>query len=176
MARSADLPGLRLPVVVSARRAQAPKSVAMVRSSGPESDSSRRWRKRISSRMLRLSLDARLSVPRQTIGAPFQHRAIGMRGMAEPGMGPRAEGDGHAVAAGRGLGTELPEVVRLEVSAVGDQPVGVAQLAATDVVGRPRADRLPFVVPGTDLFEETPHRAVAVLQQPQFLGHLGQVG
>ena len=85
--------------------------------------------------------------------------------MTEAGMGPRAVGDRHAVAIGGGLGTELPEVVRLEVSPVGDEPVGVAKLAATDVVRRPRADRLPFFVPGADLFQKMPQRAVSALQQ-----------
>ena len=46
---------------------------------------------------------------------------------------------------------------------MGDQPVGVAQLAAADVVGRTGTDRLPVVVPGTQVFEEAAQRAVAVL-------------
>ena len=59
---------------------------------------------------------------------------------------------------------------------MGDQPVGVAQLAPAHVVGRPRADRFPIVVPGTELFEEAAQRPVAMLEQAQLLGHLGQVG
>src|SRR5262249_51219082 len=58
MARSADLPVLRLPAMFSARKAQAPKSVAIVSRSGPPSDGSRPWRKRISSRMPSVGLDA----------------------------------------------------------------------------------------------------------------------
>ncbi len=74
------------------------------------------------------------------------------------------------------LGSKLPEVVRIEIGPVGDQPIRVPQVAATNVVGWPRADRLPFVVPCPDFLEELPHRAVSMLEEPQFLGHLGQVG
>ena len=45
---------------------------------------------------------------------------------------------------------------------MGDQPVGIAQLALADVIGRARADRLPVVVPGVQVFEELAQRAVAV--------------
>ena len=65
IAKSADLPALRLPVT-AALSARAPKSVAIAKSKGPPRPGSNRRRKRISLRMLKLGLDARLSVPRQT--------------------------------------------------------------------------------------------------------------
>ena len=67
------------------------------------------------------------------------------------------------MALGCGLGTQLPEVVGLEVGAVGDQPVGVAQLAFAHVIGRAGTDRLPLVVPGAQVFQEAAQRPVAVL-------------
>ena len=75
-------------------------------------------------------VEARLSVPRQTTTPALEHRAVRVRGVAEPGVGPRAVGDRHALAVGGGLGAELPELGRVEVGAVGDQPVGLAELAA----------------------------------------------
>ena len=99
-----------------------------------------------------------------------------MRSVSEPGMGSGAERNGHPVAVRSGLGAELPEIIRLEIGAMSDQPVGVAELALAHVVGRPRTDGFPVVIPGVELLEEVPERAVAVLEQPQFLGHLRQVG
>ncbi len=164
MARSADLPGLRLPVVVSAQGPCAEQS-----GHGQEQRAGERFVAAVEKP--HFVEDAQTLAGRQAVRpkaddhASFQHGAIGMRGMAEPGMGPGTERDGHPVAIGRGLGTKLPEVVRFEVVAVGDQPVRIAELAATDVVGRPRSDRLPIVVPGTDLLQKTPQRAVSVFEQ-----------
>jgi hypothetical protein len=106
----------------------------------------------------------------------LEEGAIGMRRMAESGMGPGTIGDGDALVVGRGLWTELPEVVGLEIRPVGDQPVGVPQFAAADVIGRARTDRLPLLVPGPDLLQESPHRAVLVREQAELLGHLREVG
>ena len=53
-----------------------------------------------------------------------------MRVVAEPGVGAWAEGDGHAMAVGSGLGAKLPEFRGVEVGPMGDQPVGVAQLSS----------------------------------------------
>ena len=66
-ARSARLPGARLPATSSIRRAQAPKRVAIVSRSGPLRDGSRAWRKRTSSSTPRLGDEASPSVPRQRI-------------------------------------------------------------------------------------------------------------
>ena len=130
-----------------------------------QSDGSRRWRNRTSSRMLRRRARGQAVGPQADDHPALEHGAVRVRGVAEPGVGPRAVGDGHALAVGGGLGAELPELGRVEVGAVGDQPVGVAELAPADVVGGPGADRLPVVVPGAEVFEEVAERAVAVLEQ-----------
>ena len=161
-ARSADLPGLRLPVTVSARRAQAPKRVAIVSSRGPPSVGV------VAVEEADLVEDAQARRRGEAVGAEaddhpaLEHRAERVRGVAEPGVRPRAVGDRHALAVGGGLGAELPELGGVEVGAVRDQPVGPAQVAAADVVGRARADRLPVVVPGAEVFEERPEPAAPV--------------
>ncbi len=78
--------------------------------------------------------------------------------MAEASVGPRAVRDGHATAV-VARRAEAPELVGLQVSPVGHEPVDAAEPALAKVVGRARADGLPVVVPGADVFEEAAERA-----------------
>ena len=119
----------------------------------------------------------REAVGAQTDDCPsFEQSAVRVRCVAEPRVRSGTECHGDPAAFGCGFGPKLPEVIGLEIGAVRDQPVGVAQLAAAHVVGRSRADRLPVVVPGTEIFQEAPERPVAVFEQAQLFGHFGQVG
>ena len=76
--------------------------------------------------------DAQARTRGQAVGAQANHDAflehgpVGMGRVAEPGMGARAIGDRDAVVVGGRFGAKLPEVGRVEVGAVGNQPVGVA--------------------------------------------------
>ena len=116
-------------------------------------------------------------MPRQTIDAALEHRAIRVRGVAEPGVRPRAEGDRDALVARArprdGAARTRTGRGRCRARSASRRCVSVA---VADVVGGPRADRLPVVVPGAELFEERAERAVAMPRELELLGHLGQVG
>ncbi len=79
-----------------------------------------------------------------------------MRRMSEPGMSSGAERNGHPMAVRSGFGTELPEVIRLEIGAVSDHPVGVTEFAFAHIIGRPRTDGFPVVIPGVEILQEVP--------------------
>ena len=131
-ARSADLPGFRLPVIASERSAQAPKRVAIVSRSSPPAE--------VVAAVEEADLveDAEGGRRRQAVGPqadddpPFEHRSVGVGGVAEPGVGPRAIGDGDPLAVGSGLGAKLPELGGIEVIAVRDDPIGLAEVAPAD--------------------------------------------
>src|SRR4051812_21074398 len=107
--------------------------------------------------------DAQALDGRQAIGpeaddrAALEERPVRMRSMAESCMSSRTEGDRHTMTISCCLGSKLPEVVRIEIGAMSDQPICVPQFAASNVVGRPRADRLPVLVPCSDFVEKMLH-------------------
>ena len=91
----------------------------------------------------------------------FEHRPVRVRGVAEPGVGPRA--DRRPPRAGRrgrprGGAARTPSGRGRCRGRSASRPCAARP---ADVVGGAGADRLPVVVPGAEVFEERPEPAVA---------------
>ena len=149
----------------------------MVRSSSPESDGSRRWRKRISSRMLRLGLRRQAVGSQADDHALFEQGAVrdGGRGRTgrgsagrrrRPRDGPRVRPRGEAARTRRGRSRCRGRSASRRCGA----RRGERNRPGRGPIGSQSSSQAP------EVFEELPQGAVAVLQQAQFLGHLGQVG